>query len=64
MKVLGEEWREESKMEILADLQPISKLRPRFIHAGEDTAGWCFWKLSFSCHPNDSVHEYLLASTS
>ena len=51
-------------MEILPDLQPISKLWPRFIHAGEDTAGWCFWKLNFSCHPNHSVHEYLLASTS
>lgn len=51
-------------MEILPDLQPISELRSQFIYAGEGTAGRCSWKLRFSHLPNDSVHKYLLPSTS
>lgn len=50
--------------EILPDLQPISELRSQFIYAGEGTSGRCSWKLRFSRLPNDSVHKYLLPSTS
>lgn len=64
VKVLDEEIERGEQDEILPDVQPTSVLMPWFISGGEGTAERCFQKLRFSSLPSDSVHKYLLSSTS